>query len=70
MRQHNVCAVHQALLSVGLSRQEYWIGYSYSKQEYWMGCHILLQGIFPTQGLNPHRLCLLDWQANSLPLSH
>ena len=32
-----------------------------------MGCHSLLQGIFPTQGWN---LCLLHWQADSLPLSH
>ena len=32
-----------------------------------MGCHVLLQGIFPTQGLNLH---LLHWQAGSLPLSH
>ena len=24
-----------------------------------MGCHFLLQGIFPTQGLNQHLLCLL-----------
>ena len=24
-----------------------------------MGCHALLQGIFPTQGLNPHLLQLL-----------
>ena len=32
-----------------------------------VGCHFLLQGIFPTQGLNP---CLLHWQADSLPLSH
>ena len=30
-------------------------------------CPFLLQGIFPTQGLN---LCLLHWQADSLPLSH
>ena len=28
--------------------------------------HSLLQGIFLTQGLNPH---LLHWQENSLPLS-
>ena len=35
-----------------------------------VGCHFLLQGIFPTQGLNPHLLCLLHWQADSLPLSH
>ena len=32
-----------------------------------VGCHFLLQGIFPTQGSNPH---LLYWQADSLPLSH
>ena len=33
-----------------------------------MGCHFLLQGIFPTQGLNLHLLCLLHWQVGSLPL--
>ena len=32
-----------------------------------VGCHFLLQGTFPTQGLNP---CLLSQQADSLPLSH
>ena len=32
-----------------------------------VGCHVLLQGIFPTQRLN---LNLPHWQANSLPLSH
>ena len=26
------------------------------------------QGIFPTQELNPHLLCLLHWQAGCLPL--
>ena len=30
-------------------------------------CHYLLQGIFPTQGLNPH---LLHWRVAFLPLSH
>ena len=35
-----------------------------------VGCHFLLQGIFPTQGLNLCLLCLLHWQADSLPLSH
>ena len=34
-----------------------------------MGCHSLLQGIFPTQGSNPHLLRLLHWQAGSLPLA-
>ena len=43
---------HQAPLSVGFSRQEYWSG---------LPC--LLQGICPTQGLNPHLL-------SPAPLSH
>ena len=30
-----------------------------------MGCLFLFQGIFLTQGLNPH---LLHWQTDSLPL--
>ena len=34
-----------------------------------MGCHALLKGIFPTQGSNPCLLCLLNWQAGSLPLA-
>ena len=32
-----------------------------------VGFHFLLQGIFPTLGLNLRLLC---WQADSLPLSH
>ena len=39
---------HQAPLSLGFSRQEYW-----------MGSRALLQGIFPTQGSNPPLLGLL-----------
>ena len=49
---------HQALLSIGFSRQEYWTF-----------CHALLQRIFPTQGSNSHLLCLLHWQVDSLPLA-
>ena len=33
-----------------------------------VGCHALLQGILPTQGMNPRLLCLQHWQAGSLPL--
>ena len=33
-----------------------------------VGCYALLQGIFLTRGLNPCLLCLLHWQASSLPL--
>ena len=49
----------QAPLSVGFSRQEHWSGL----------IHALPQGIFPTQGLNPHLLGLQHWQAGSLPLA-
>ena len=49
--------VCQAPLSVGFFRQDTGVG-----------CHAFLQGIFPTQGLNPHLLCFLHWQAGSLPL--
>ena len=34
-----------------------------------VGCHFLFQGIFPTQGLNPHHLCFLNWHTGSLPLA-
>ena len=36
-----------------------------------VGCRALLQGIFPTQGSNPHFscLCLQHWQAGSLSLA-
>ena len=33
-----------------------------------LGCHFFLQGIFLTQGSNPHLLCLLNWQVDSLPV--
>ena len=47
---------HQALPSLGFSRQEYWSGLPFH------------QGIFPTQLVNPHLFYLLPWQAGSLPL--
>ena len=40
----------------------------FSGQVYRVGCYALLQGIFPTQGRNSCLLCLLHWQAGSLPL--
>ena len=44
---------HQAPLSIGFSKQEYWSGYCSGL------CHGLLQGVFPIQGSNLHFLCLL-----------
>ena len=35
-----------------------------------VGWYFLLQGIFPTQGSNPHLLCLLPEQADSLTVNH
>ena len=50
--------VHQAPLSMGFSRQEYWNGLPFPPPE-----------IFPIQGSNLSLLCLLHWQAGSLPLA-
>lgn len=38
------------------------------QREYWRGCHAILQERFVTQGLNPHLLKLLHWQASFLSL--
>ena len=48
---------HKAPLSMGFSRQE-------SRS---VVCRVFFQGIFPTQGSNPHLLGLLHWQGGSLP---
>ena len=39
----------------------------FSRQEYWSALLFPPPGIFPTQGWN---LCFLNWEADSLPLSH
>ena len=49
---------HQALLSMGFSRQEHWSG---------LPCPP--PGDLPNSGIEPHLLCLLHWQAGSLPLA-
>ena len=51
----------QAPLSMGFSRQENLLNAG-------MGCHVLLQGVFPTPGLNSSLLGLLHCQVGSLPL--
>ena len=38
----------------------------FSRQEYWSGLPFPIPRIFPTQGLNPCLLCLLQWQSDSL----
>ena len=49
---------HQASMSMGFSRQKYQSGLPFPSA-----------GIFPSQGSNPHLLCLLHWQAGSLSLT-
>ena len=44
--------------------------WNFSGKNTGVGCHFILQGIFLTQGLNPHLFCLLLWQVDSLPLLH
>ena len=41
----------------------------FSRKNTNVGCHFLLQGICPTQGWSLLLLCLLHWQAGSLPLA-
>ena len=48
---------HQAPLFMGFSRPTYWSGFPCPPP-----------GDLPTQGLNSYILCLLHWQAGSLPL--
>ena len=51
---------HQASLSMGFSRQEHWSGLPFPSP-----------GDLPNPGIEPsypHLLCLLHWQAGSLPL--
>ena len=50
---------HQAPLSVGFSRREYWTGLPFPPTE----------GLL-TEGLNSHLLCLLHWQASRLTFYH
>ena len=56
---------HQAPLSVGFSRLEYWSGLPCP-----LSGDLLDMGIFWTQGSNPCLLRLLHWQVDSLPLSN
>ena len=54
-----LCTVaHQAPVSIGFSRREYWRGLPSTPP-----------GVFSTQGLNQSLLCPLHWQVSSLPLA-
>ena len=56
---HGLRHVHQTPLSMRLNRQEYWSGLPFPPP-----------GHLPDPGIEPCLLCLLYWQAGSLPLHH
>ena len=64
------CLVAQAYLTLenplGCSQSRLLFPWDFLGKNTEVGCHFLLQGIFPTQGLNSGQY----WQVNSLPLSH
>ena len=65
----NLCCVSCPIVSNslwphGLQPTRLLYPYDFLGKNPMLGCHSLLQGIFLTQGLNPHLLC---WQAGSLP---
>ena len=54
---HPMTVAHQASLSMGFSRQEFWSGLSCPPA-----------GVLPDPGIEPVSLMSLNWQAVSLPL--
>ena len=46
----------------GLQAAKILFPWDFSGKNTGAGCHFLLQGIFPTQGSNPHLLCLLHYR--------
>ena len=69
-----VCVHAQSLSCVLLFATPWTIAYQaplpmeFSRQEYWSGLPFPTPGDLPDQGLNLCLLCLLHWQADSLPL--
>ena len=65
-RTHARCAT---LWAHGLQPTRLLCPWNFPGKNTGMGCHFLLQGIFPTHGLNLCLLHFLHWQVKSLPLN-
>ena len=69
----DMCSVAQSCLTLrgpmDYSSHSSSCPWNFSGKNTGVSCHFLLQRIFLTQGLNPRLLCLLYWQADSLPLT-
>ena len=59
-----------SLWSRGLEPTRFLCPWDFPGKNTRVGCHFLLQGLFPIQGLVPHLLYILHWQADSLLLCH
>ena len=62
-----VCSVSKSCLTLqphGLWSSRFHCPCYFPGKNTGVGCYFLLQGIFPIQGLNPHLLHLLYWQAD------
>ena len=66
----SACSVAQSVGPCGLQPTRLLCTWNFPSKNTGACCHFLLQGIFPTQGLNLCLLSLLHWQVGSLPLSH
>ena len=61
-------ALSNSLRSHGLKPTRLLCPWDFPGKNTGMDTHVVLQGIFPTQGSDPCLLHLLRWQADSLPL--
>ena len=73
---HGACVcmyVHHSVMSnllqtIDCSLPGFFLHWNFPGKNTGVGCHLLLQEIFPIQGLNPCLQCLLHWQMDSLSL--
>ena len=65
-----LCFIAQSYLTLWTVACQAPLSMGFFRQQYRSGLPFLLQGIFPTQGLNPCILYLLHCQADSLLLHH
>ena len=73
-RMKSVCVPSHSVISNPLRRCVLWPArllcpWGFPGKNTGVDCHVLLQGIFLTQGLNYCLLCLLHWWVGSLPLA-
>ena len=69
-RVHTCSVASDCLQLYGLQPASLLCPWDSSAKNTRVGDHFLLQGIFPNRDRTPHLLHLLNWQVDSLPLSH